>query len=89
MTQRDNDQETPTRTTYACAGCGEHIDGDEIKRRTKEGWLPYHPVCAPEEDAVSKTPLEQHGGASGFTIRSHCGPADRRVWKRLKIWERE
>ncbi len=40
----------PTRTTFACAECGNHIeDGNEIKVRTyNEGWLPFHPACAPE-----------------------------------------
>jgi len=42
-------KETPTRVTHACAECGGFIDGDEVKVRSyDEGWLPYHPICAPE-----------------------------------------
>lgn len=56
--------ESVTRTTFVCAFCEQHIDGDEVKRRTKDGWFPYHPLCAPDENAVTKI---------GVTIRSHCG----------------
>jgi hypothetical protein len=53
----------PTYTIYACASCGNHIDGDEVKVRTKEGWMPYHPACAPV--------LEQF---EGFLIGGGTGP---------------
>lgn len=56
-----SDREKPTRETFACAYCGEHIDHGEVKVRTDEGWFPYHPVCAPEPT--------QH---TGFKIRGGC-----------------
>lgn len=47
--------EKPVRIIHACAFCGGHIDGEEVKIRTQdEGWLPYHPLCAPDQEAVLK-----------------------------------
>lgn len=51
MSQAEKDNGVvPTRVTYACAECGNHIDdNNEVKVRTyDEGWLPFHPACAPE-----------------------------------------
>jgi hypothetical protein len=52
-----------TRIVHACAECGGHIDGDEVKRRTKTGWLPFHPVCAPDADAVAKIGITIFAGS--------------------------
>lgn len=56
--------ETPTRETHACAFCEQHIDGDEVLRRhARHGWLPYHPVCAPDVE---------DGFRFGITIQAGC-----------------
>lgn len=55
--------ETPTRITHACAFCEQHIDGDEVLRRDeRKGWLPYHPICAPEVEAGFRFGYRINGG---------------------------
>ncbi len=54
--------EPVVRITHACAACGDHIDGEEVKRRTREGWFPYHVLCAPDKDAVTKIGFRVFGG---------------------------
>jgi len=61
-TYREQSGEPPVRVTHACTACGGHIDGDEAKRRTREGWFPYHPLCAPDKDAVTKIGIRIRGG---------------------------
>ena len=45
------------RLVHACASCGNFIETDEIKIRTEEGWLPYHRICAPNQEAIYKPGL--------------------------------
>lgn len=59
--------ETPTRETHACAFCEQHIDGEEVLRRHhRHGWLPYHPVCAPDAEQGFRFGIWIFGGTRGY-----------------------
>lgn len=61
--------EVPSRETHACAFCEQHINGDEVLRRhERHGWLPYHPVCAPDAESGFRFGYRIRGGA--FTYDS-------------------
>lgn len=63
-----NDHELPSKETFFCAFCEKQIDqsdGNEVLRRTKEGWLPFHNACAPD-------PEEGFTNCEIFYIGSSC-----------------
>ena len=57
------DPQQPMRTTYACYGCEQHIDGESVNRRTIDGWMPFHPVCDPGPGDVARIVRVIRGGS--------------------------